>query len=838
MSHALAYHFGNYRLVPAQRALYEGELSVKLGARALDMLLTLVERRERVVGKDELLAVVWPGLVVEENNLQVQVVALRKLLGYPAISTIPGRGYRFTLPVRVEGDAVVAPPPPAPAAPGIAGPELIGRDDDLKALLAMIDAHPLVTVAGAGGIGKTRLARAAAARWSAAGQPTHFVDLAQLTDAELIARSVGRALGFSVDGASDPAGAAIEMLRDKAGLLVLDNAEHLLDGVAAFVETLRAQAPAIRVLVTSQEHLRATGEQVFRTPPLSLPESDDAVAAGASGAVAMFVARAAAVDRGFRLGPGNAAAVADICRRLDGIPLAIELAAGRVGLLGLEGLRQRLNERFHVLTAGARVALRRHQTLRAALEWSHSLLGTAEQAVFRRLGCFVGAFTLEAAQSLAEDDAIDRWDVLEHLGSLVDKSIVLAAGGDVPRYRMLETTRLYALERLAEAGETEAMVRRHAVTTAELLATSGRSPRRWLSTAAQFEDDVAEVDNARAALDWAAGCSDASTAIDVAAKTSMAFVRADLVNEYFTRLLPFRARLTHDLPPELLGLFWLRLAIAGTKSAGAEAAAAAQHAVEVYRRLADPLHLHEALSCAVLIGANRVDAPPLQPLVDEAAALEEADWPGPARSFLRWAQYRSLRRAGHEEQALHRALEQGELSALRDPVFTLRLTGVNVVDCEIALGRLADAEARARATLAALAEAGIDDSRIGAVHEGLALSLILQERIDEALPVAREAQRRLSADGDDLRLLEPLAWVAARRDRPEDAARLLGHVDAAMARLGLVRWPAAVARRTQLDALLAGALPAERLRALHTAGAGLTRRQAYALVLAPNGTSQ
>jgi tetratricopeptide (TPR) repeat protein len=310
----------------------------------------------------------------------------------------------------------------------------------------------------------------------------------------------------------------------------------------------------------------------------------------------------------------------------------------------------------------------------------------------------------------------------------------------------------------------------------------------------------------------------------------MAFVRADMVSEYFRRALPFCARVTPELPDELLGLFWLRLAFAGTKSASGEAAQAAQRAVEVCRRLHDPALLHEALSCAVLIGANRRDAPALQPLVDEAAALERADWPEAARSFLRWAQYRALRRAGREDEALQRALEQGQLSSARDPVFTLRLTGVNVVDCEIALGRLAEAESRARVTLRALAEASVDDSRVGAVHEGLALSLILQERIDEALPVAREAQRRLSADGDDLRLLEPLARVALRRGRPQEAVQILGHVDAEMDRRGLVRWPAAAARRHSLDAWLADALSAESLRALHAAGSRLSRAQAYAQV--------
>ena len=249
----------------------------------------------------------------------------------------------------------------------------------------------------------------------------------------------------------------------KSPLVLLDNAEHLLDGVAAFVTSVAAGSRTRRAfLVTSQEPLRVDDEHVFRPEPLSLPTGDDPERIAASGAVALFVARAQAADRRFELCAENQTVVADICRRLDGIPLAIELAAARVPLLGIDGLRDKLDQRFHVLTKGRRASLRRHQTLRAALEWSHHLLAPAEQVVLRRLSVFAGGFTLEAAQQVAEDEqGIDRWDVLEHLGALVEKSLVVAEGDVIPRYRMLETTRLFALERLIESGESEHARRRH-----------------------------------------------------------------------------------------------------------------------------------------------------------------------------------------------------------------------------------------------------------------------------------------------------------------------------------------------------------------------------------------
>ncbi len=468
-----AYDFANFRLLPDQRALWCGEAPVKLGSRAFDMLLALVERRDRVVSKNELMDLVWPRLVVEENNLQVQVVTLRKLLGHPAIATVPGRGYRFTVPVVVQGDAPTVSAGPAAAMPAVALelsprhnlppwlPRLFGRADDLRLLGELLDRHPLVTVTGTGGIGKTRLAQSAAsARLDSTPDGLWWVDLAPLTDPARVPDALALAIGLRPKGGESPTDALLAALAGRAPLLVLDNAEHLLDGVVALVTRLRQGAPQARWLVTSQEVLRIADEHVFRTGPLALPGADDN--AGTSGAVALFVTRAQAADRHFVLGPENQALVADICRRLDGIPLAIELAAARVPLLGVQGLHERLDQCFKVLTTGDRSSARRHHTLRAALEWSHQLLAAPEQSVLRRLGVFAGGFTLEAAQQVAEDEqGIDRWEVLEHLGALVEKSLVVAEGEAQPRYRMLETMRLFALERLIESGEAKQARRRH-----------------------------------------------------------------------------------------------------------------------------------------------------------------------------------------------------------------------------------------------------------------------------------------------------------------------------------------------------------------------------------------
>jgi predicted ATPase/DNA-binding winged helix-turn-helix (wHTH) protein len=464
--------FGNIEVRPGERQLLVDGEPAKLGARAFDVLLALIERRERTVSKNELLDLVWPGLVVEENNLQVHISALRKLLGPAMIATIPGRGYRFTQ--TPEGAAAGARAAPAlgtatvaaVAAPGDPSAELLpllGRDEDLDAVRALVETHRVVTIAGAGGIGKTTLARALAHRVRDTFEDgVCTVELAPVSDPSLVATTVASALQIKLGNQPALKGIA-QALGARRLLVVLDNCEHLVRAVAELVEALRPAASRVHWLATSQEALKLAGEQVYRLGALALPDEETVDAARKAGAVALFEARAREADPRFALTGTNVSAVIGICRDLDGIALAIELAAARVPLLGVEGLRRRLGERLRVLTSGTRLALPRHQTLRAALEWSHALLTPAQQTVFRRLGVFAGSFALDAAQQVAADDTIDAWSVLDDLGALIDKSLVAVlpdAPGE-PRYRLLETMRQYALDRLEAAGDGGAARTRH-----------------------------------------------------------------------------------------------------------------------------------------------------------------------------------------------------------------------------------------------------------------------------------------------------------------------------------------------------------------------------------------
>ena len=838
----LAYLFVPFRVVPDQRLLTAGDTSLKIGGRAFETLLALIERRDRTVSKYELLEIVWPKLVVEEANLQVQIGTLRKLLGHQAIATVPGRGYRFTLPVVVEGAAVDEGAPPAPAAMAPAGPAkprltnlpeqlplLYGRDVDIASVRGLLGSHALVTIAGAGGIGKTRLAQAVAhvAR-DDFPDGIWWIDLAALSSDELVAPTIARVLGVQVANERDATAAVFAVIGRKKMLLVIDNCEHLLDGVSAFAEAAGATSDTC-LLVTSQEVLRTGAEYVYRLGTLAVPETTELTAILDTGAGALFVARARSSDPRFVLNAGNMAAVVEICRRLDGIPLAIELAAARMPLLGAEGVRARLSERFNLLTAGARVVLRRHQTLRAALEWSHSLLTETEQAVFRRLGIFAGGFTLESAQRVAEDESVDAWDVLEHLGALVDKSLVLAEGDSVPRYRMLETTRLFALERLADAGETDALKRSHALAMLAMLQHFDSSSKRFRTTALDWTLMSTEIDNVRVALDYIRQLPSLDAeGLELVAVSQLCFNFAHALGEGLTRLRSFRPLVTPELPAALRARYWLALAQVGAVAGSPDSLGAAHQAATLFEQLGDDERRFTALVWAIAASARLREVDDASPLIAEATRLESAAWPPRLRSNFQWAQHRWLLRLGRPEEALVCARRQVELIAESGaPAIARMIEGANVVYCELAAGRTDAAERRSREILGSNAAVGMD---AGHVLDTLMLILIEQGRFSEAEATGRRALEDLRRAGDEFRLLESLALVAAERGRLMGAARAVGHVDQVMAKSGEARWPLSKKNRARLDVMLS-TIPIDERARLNAEGAGASIESAFDSVL-------
>ena len=391
-----AISFGPFRLVPTQRLLLEDDNPVRLGSRALDILTALVERPGELVGKDELMARVWRGTFVEEGNLKFQVGALRRALGDGRggrryIATSAGQGYRFVAPVSVAQAPAAAPLPAAPTRQNHNLPQqltrLIGRADAVSRIVARLQRHRLLSIVGPGGIGKTSVALAVAeASVNTYEHGVWFVDLAPLADARLVPSAVAQVLGFDIRS-DDPVPGLVAALRDRRLVLVLDNCEHVIEAAATLAAAILRGAADLHILATSREPLRVEGEHVQRLPPLSSgPPSTplDAAEALAFPGVELFVERAAECLGEFELTDENAPIVAEICLKLDGIPLAIELAAARVGTFGVRGLATHLDDRFRLLTSGRRSGPPRHRTLRAAFDWSYNVLSEPERAALRR----------------------------------------------------------------------------------------------------------------------------------------------------------------------------------------------------------------------------------------------------------------------------------------------------------------------------------------------------------------------------------------------------------------------------------------------------------------------
>src|SRR5712672_3451965 len=510
-----AISFGPYRLLAAQRLLLEGDTPVRLGSRAFDTLAALVGRAGEVVGKEELIARVWPQTFVEDANLKIQVSALRRALGdghagRRFIVTVPGRGYNFVAPVSLEEPPRAALPPAVGSASvhnlPLAMTRMIGRDETVAALVSRLSRQRLVTILGPGGIGKTTLALAVAERMIADYEHgVWLVDLAPLGDPRLVPSAVATVLGLEVR-TDNPLPGLIASLRNRRMLLLLDNCEHVIDAAASLAAAVLSGAPRVNILATSRETLGIAGEAQYRLGPLGSPPTSSgltAAEAAAFPAVQLFVERVAAIVEDFAMTDANARPIVEICRRLDGLPLAIEFAAPRVEVLGVEGLAAGLDHSLPLLTARRRTAMPRHRTMRAVIDWSYGLLSEDEQLFLRALGIFAGGFTVEAAAAIAAGGANTRVDAMDRLADQVAKSLVVAdVGGARPRFRLLDTTRAYAIEKLDGSGERERVACRHAEYYRNLFERAeGEAPVRpadeWLA------DYTREIDNLRAALDWA-----------------------------------------------------------------------------------------------------------------------------------------------------------------------------------------------------------------------------------------------------------------------------------------------------------------------------------------------
>jgi predicted ATPase/DNA-binding winged helix-turn-helix (wHTH) protein len=534
--------FGPFGLFVAGRLLKRADEPIALGGRALDVLIALTERAGELVSYSELITIAWPNVTVDETNLRVQIASLRKALGGEDgaryISNVAGRGYCFVAPVTrsleptVKAERIADGTRPWKLPPRLT--RMVGRDEAVRAVSEQLIAGRFVSIVGPGGIGKTTVAVSVAhALLAGFSGAVSFVDLSALTKPQFVPTAVASALGFMVQ-ANDPFGGLVAFLGDKKILLVLDNCEHVIDSAAVLAERIVSEAPQTHILATSREALRVEGERVHLLYSLDCPPGRaELTAAEVLGypAAQLFMDRAAASGHSAALGDVEAPIVATICRRLDGIALAIELAASRAGSLGIRGIAELLDNRFSLLWHGRRTALPRHQTLNAMLDWSYNLLPELEKAVLSRLSVFVGDFTLEAACFVASETDSEEAGSTEAFESLLAKSLIsINPAHGLPCYRLLDTTRAYAAAKLAERGDASRVGRRHAVFFSRFLQHDDIVQSRF------GEQDLSghgsHVGNLRSGLEWAfSDDGDVAVGVELATWGAPLFIGLSLLEE-------------------------------------------------------------------------------------------------------------------------------------------------------------------------------------------------------------------------------------------------------------------------------------------------------------------
>ncbi|MEO6991531.1 MAG: tetratricopeptide repeat protein [Candidatus Baltobacteraceae bacterium] len=724
----------------------------------------------------------------------------------------------------------------------------IGRDQVVAEITRLVAAFPLVTLVGAGGAGKTRTAvQAGRELLPDFNAGTWLVEFAALTDPARVPGAIVQTLGLAESPDHPALDVALAHLRGKHLLLILDNSEHVIDAVREAVAAIVRVCPGVRTLATSREALNIAGEHVFRIPSLATPEADPGLTATASmafGAVALFVDRAVSASPRFVLDDENVPFVAEITRRLDGIPLALELAAARVKVLAPRELAHKLDERFRLLTGGDRSALPRQQTMRALIDWSYELLSNDERALFRHLAIFAGAFTLESAVGIDPNAEADEFGVLDLLSSLVDKSLLQAEfTPDATRYRLLESTREYAREKLRERGEYEATARAHAVRYLEL---AEGFDARWatmsgLAWSAQVDP---EFDNFRSALDWALG---ARRDVELGQRLAVGLRRiylyrapsegwhwAELALSFVDDSTSLRTVAGLELVRANLGMALKRHQAsfaAGTRAlatyrklgdtlGAAQAASLAGSALVFLGRVDEGERLlHEALATASTLGARKFAGLVLQ---DLAFARQIAGDVGGARGFFAEA-LAAFKETGAERQIARVAGNLGDAEFRGG-------------DAEAAL-RLVGEALRADRALGSLRSAATDLSNLAAY-------LVTLGRWDEAREYAREALALARDAQDDVVFayaLQHLVAVATLRESKPGtrtseylsrAARLFGYVDATLAAFGTAR---EYTEQQEYDAIaiaLHAAFDETQRRGLEAEGRSWTKERAASEALA------
>jgi predicted ATPase/class 3 adenylate cyclase len=748
-------------------------------------------------------------LVEPESVFQVDFPGLR--VDFPPLSSLG------TLPNNL----------PAQATP------LVGRRAELGHITELVRSHPVVTLVGTGGIGKTRAAvQVGSDLLDSLGDGVWFVDLAALTDPQSVAATIAATLGVREQSDRSVLDTLLDYLQRKHLLLILDNCEHVIEAVAAATVVISGRCTNVSILATSREPLRVAGEHVFRMPSLAVPPEDlplTAESAPEYGAIALFVQAAVADDPSFRLTDETTPVIADICRQLDGIALAIELAAVRVRVLTPRRLAERLDDRLRILTAGRRGALPRQQTLRALIDWSHGLLSEKEQRLFRRLGIFAGGWTLDAAEAVCADDTLDQLDIVDLLLSLAEKSLVVTEQNETPRFRMLESLRAFAAEKLASSDETTRLSASHARWIRDV---ADRVIVSWTASTPELDDFEREIENARVAIDWALSQNEISLAAVALVGFAAPYQKAFGYREFQKRLRPLLDRIDEAKEPALAAYCWR--ALAATLS-GLAKIDTAQRALALAERC-DDARLTILVLVELAFGMYHAGRGHEAQVVIERALRLLKDG-GLGRTIYPFVlnlagvvanengRYEEARRLYTEAlSAATTEHENAEAMAIRSNMAENEFRTGHPIRARELIEEV-EADARSRRSSSML---------VGALQNGAGYRLALgdfagaRRNVREALPIAVSH----AFDMHVTILIQHLATVAAHRDDPTRGARLCGYADAWYRSVGMQREYSEQYTYEILITALRATLQKDELAALLAKGANLSQQEAVSEALA------